>query len=38
VSVPQVLVERKYMGRMCGLCGNFDGKTANEFLSEDGRQ
>nr|XP_020038171.1 mucin-6 [Castor canadensis] len=32
-----VLVERKYMGRMCGLCGNFDGKTANEFLSEDGK-
>ncbi|VTJ61180.1 Hypothetical predicted protein [Marmota monax] len=33
----QVLVERKYMGQMCGLCGNFDGKTANEFLSEDGK-
>uniref|UniRef100_H0WT19 Mucin 6, oligomeric mucus/gel-forming n=1 Tax=Otolemur garnettii TaxID=30611 RepID=H0WT19_OTOGA len=32
-----VLVERKYMGRMCGLCGNFDGKTANEFLSEEGK-
>uniref|UniRef100_A0A8C5YZM9 Mucin-2 n=1 Tax=Marmota marmota marmota TaxID=9994 RepID=A0A8C5YZM9_MARMA len=32
-----VLVERKYMGQMCGLCGNFDGKTANEFLSEDGK-
>uniref|UniRef100_A0A8D2ICB1 Mucin-2 n=1 Tax=Urocitellus parryii TaxID=9999 RepID=A0A8D2ICB1_UROPR len=32
----QVLVERKYMGQMCGLCGNFDGKTDNEFLSEDG--
>uniref|UniRef100_A0A8D2KPG3 Mucin-2 n=1 Tax=Urocitellus parryii TaxID=9999 RepID=A0A8D2KPG3_UROPR len=31
-----VLVERKYMGQMCGLCGNFDGKTDNEFLSEDG--
>ncbi|XP_047374628.1 mucin-6 isoform X2 [Sciurus carolinensis] len=32
-----VLVERKYMGQMCGLCGNFDGKAANEFLSEDGK-
>lgn len=25
------------MGKMCGLCGNFDGKKTNEFLSEDGR-
>lgn len=33
----QVLVERKYMGKMCGLCGNFDGEKTNEFLSEDGR-
>ncbi|XP_012888807.1 PREDICTED: mucin-6 [Dipodomys ordii] len=32
-----VLVERKYMGQMCGLCGNFDGKADNEFLSEDGK-
>ncbi|KAM5223978.1 mucin-6 [Hipposideros larvatus] len=32
-----VLVEEKYMGRVCGLCGNFDGKTTNEFLSEDGK-
>ncbi|XP_055270837.1 mucin-6 [Moschus berezovskii] len=32
-----VLVERKYMGRMCGLCGNFDGEKTNEFLSEDGQ-
>ncbi|KAM5248545.1 mucin-6 [Ctenodactylus gundi] len=32
-----VLVERKYMGQMCGLCGNFDGKVDNEFLSEDGK-
>ncbi|XP_049992624.1 mucin-6 isoform X10 [Alexandromys fortis] len=30
-----VLVEKKYMGKLCGLCGNFDGKTDNEFLSED---
>lgn len=34
---PQVLVEAKHKGRMCGLCGNFDGKRTNEFLSEDGR-
>ncbi|XP_059111244.1 mucin-6 [Peromyscus eremicus] len=32
-----VLVEKKYMSKLCGLCGNFDGKTDNEFLSEDGK-
>ncbi|MEJ1273627.1 hypothetical protein NN561_004496 [Cricetulus griseus] len=32
-----VLVEKKYMGKLCGLCGNFDGKADNEFLSEDGK-
>ncbi|XP_040111164.1 mucin-6 [Oryx dammah] len=32
-----VLVERKYMGKMCGLCGNFDGEKTNELLSEDGQ-
>ncbi|XP_024604793.1 mucin-6 [Neophocaena asiaeorientalis asiaeorientalis] len=32
-----VLVEKKHMGKMCGLCGNFDGNKANEFLSEDGQ-
>ncbi|XP_021022757.1 mucin-6 [Mus caroli] len=32
-----VLVETKYMGKLCGLCGNFDGKIDNEFLSEDGK-
>ncbi|XP_059785966.1 mucin-6 [Balaenoptera ricei] len=32
-----VLVEKKHMGKMCGLCGNFDGEKTNEFLSEDGR-
>ncbi|CAK6449822.1 unnamed protein product [Pipistrellus nathusii] len=31
-----VLVEDKHKGRMCGLCGNFDGEKTNEFLSEDG--
>lgn len=25
------------MGRMCGLCGNFNGQRTDEFLSEDGR-
>uniref|UniRef100_A0A8I3WPG2 Mucin 6, oligomeric mucus/gel-forming/pseudo n=1 Tax=Callithrix jacchus TaxID=9483 RepID=A0A8I3WPG2_CALJA len=32
-----VLVEQKYMGQMCGLCGNFDGKVTNEFVSEEGK-
>uniref|UniRef100_A0A2K5RVH9 Mucin 6, oligomeric mucus/gel-forming n=1 Tax=Cebus imitator TaxID=2715852 RepID=A0A2K5RVH9_CEBIM len=32
-----VLVEQKYMGQMCGLCGNFDGKATNEFISEEGK-
>ncbi|XP_036717288.1 mucin-6 [Balaenoptera musculus] len=32
-----VLVEKKHMGKMCGLCGNFDGEKTNEFLSEDGQ-
>ncbi|XP_007466058.1 PREDICTED: mucin-6 [Lipotes vexillifer] len=32
-----VLVEKKHMGKMCGLCGNYDGEKANEFLSEDGQ-
>ena len=36
-ATPQVMVEKKYMGKLCGLCGNFDGKTDNEFLSEDGK-
>ncbi|XP_067322569.1 mucin-6, partial [Anolis sagrei] len=29
-----VSIEEKYMGRTCGLCGNFDGQELNEFLSE----
>ncbi|XP_006893415.1 PREDICTED: mucin-6-like [Elephantulus edwardii] len=32
-----VLVEKKYMEKMCGLCGNFDGDESNEFLSETGK-
>uniref|UniRef100_A0A8W4FAW4 Mucin 6, oligomeric mucus/gel-forming/pseudo n=1 Tax=Sus scrofa TaxID=9823 RepID=A0A8W4FAW4_PIG len=34
---PQVLVEKKNVGRMCGLCGNFNGQRTDEFLSEDGK-
>nr|XP_020142403.1 mucin-6 [Microcebus murinus] len=30
-----VLVERKHGGRLCGLCGDFDGNATNEFLSEE---
>ncbi|XP_074854651.1 mucin-6 [Carettochelys insculpta] len=29
-----VMVERKYMRKTCGMCGNFDGKELNEFVSE----
>uniref|UniRef100_A0A8D0L407 Mucin 6, oligomeric mucus/gel-forming/pseudo n=1 Tax=Sphenodon punctatus TaxID=8508 RepID=A0A8D0L407_SPHPU len=29
-----VSVERKYMTRTCGMCGNFDGHELNEFVSE----
>ncbi|KAH1171189.1 hypothetical protein KIL84_006807, partial [Mauremys mutica] len=29
-----VMVERKYMRKTCGMCGNFDGQELNEFLSE----
>lgn len=36
-TTPQVQVETKYMGKLCGLCGNFDGKIDNEFLNEDGK-
>uniref|UniRef100_A0A8W4FQJ0 Mucin 6, oligomeric mucus/gel-forming/pseudo n=1 Tax=Sus scrofa TaxID=9823 RepID=A0A8W4FQJ0_PIG len=32
-----VLVEKKNVGRMCGLCGNFNGQRTDEFLSEDGK-
>ncbi|NXG40751.1 MUC6 protein, partial [Psilopogon haemacephalus] len=33
-SSTQVLAERKYMGKMCGMCGNYDGYELNEFMSE----
>uniref|UniRef100_K7G4I4 Mucin 6, oligomeric mucus/gel-forming/pseudo n=1 Tax=Pelodiscus sinensis TaxID=13735 RepID=K7G4I4_PELSI len=29
-----VMVERKYMRKTCGMCGNFDGQELNEFVSE----
>lgn len=25
------------MGKLCGLCGDFNGKQTDEFLSEEGR-
>ncbi|XP_039080942.1 mucin-6-like, partial [Hyaena hyaena] len=31
-----VLVEKRHGGRLCGLCGDFNGEQTNEFLSEDG--
>lgn len=36
-AYPQVLVEKRHGGRLCGLCGDFNGEQTNEFLSEDGR-
>lgn len=35
---PQVLVEKRHMGKLCGLCGDFNGKQTDEFLSEEGRR
>ncbi|XP_077627639.1 mucin-6-like [Crocuta crocuta] len=32
-----VLVEKRHGGRLCGLCGDFNGERTNEFLSEDGK-
>ncbi|XP_015279866.1 PREDICTED: mucin-6-like, partial [Gekko japonicus] len=29
-----VSIEERYMGKTCGLCGNYDGQELNEFLSE----
>ncbi|XP_045870563.1 mucin-6 [Meles meles] len=33
----RVLVEKRYRGKLCGLCGDFDGEPTHEFLSEDGK-
>ncbi|NXW36947.1 MUC6 protein, partial [Phaetusa simplex] len=30
----EVLTEKKYMGKTCGMCGNYDGYELNEFVSE----
>ncbi|XP_041629837.1 mucin-6 isoform X2 [Vulpes lagopus] len=32
-----VLVEKRHMGKLCGLCGDFNGKQTNEFLSKEGK-
>uniref|UniRef100_A0A8C3TVE8 Mucin 6, oligomeric mucus/gel-forming n=1 Tax=Catharus ustulatus TaxID=91951 RepID=A0A8C3TVE8_CATUS len=29
-----VLAEKKYMGKTCGMCGNYDGYELNEFVQE----
>ncbi|XP_074740593.1 mucin-6 [Strix uralensis] len=29
-----VLAEKKYMGKTCGMCGNYDGYELNEFVTE----
>ncbi|XP_009994738.1 PREDICTED: mucin-6 [Chaetura pelagica] len=29
-----VLTEKKYMGKTCGMCGNYDGYEFNEFVNE----
>uniref|UniRef100_A0A8B9EIY6 Mucin 6, oligomeric mucus/gel-forming n=1 Tax=Anser cygnoides TaxID=8845 RepID=A0A8B9EIY6_ANSCY len=29
-----VLTEKKYMGKTCGMCGNYDGYELNDFVSE----
>ncbi|XP_072785899.1 mucin-6 isoform X14 [Taeniopygia guttata] len=29
-----VLAEKKYMGKTCGMCGNYDGYELNEFVRE----
>ncbi|NXD17773.1 MUC6 protein, partial [Nothocercus nigrocapillus] len=29
-----VLTEKKYMGKTCGMCGNYDGQGLNDFMNE----
>ncbi|XP_067172890.1 IgGFc-binding protein-like [Apteryx mantelli] len=37
-SYARVIVPQAYAGAVCGLCGNADGNTGNDFVTPDGRQ
>lgn len=32
------MAEKKYMGKTCGMCGNYDGYELNEFVREGKKQ
>ncbi|NXL22422.1 MUC6 protein, partial [Setophaga kirtlandii] len=34
IIITYVLAEKKYMGKTCGMCGNYDGYELNEFVRE----
>jgi hypothetical protein len=38
VSFLELTVSPKYRGRLCGLCGNFDGDRANDFYGRRGER
>lgn len=33
----QVKIPENYSGKVCGLCGNFNGNAADDFLNPDGQ-